>query len=428
MVEVTSVYKYMSIVLFALILLVLGAPHSTFANEVITHTFYYFDYAYILTSRNTSTAYYDFPINYSDGSVNQTVNLVEIGGDAEVLKENEIGITARNNTYGYFVLRVRQNYINSSRILNDLFSNPTKYNFTVDEIPEEIREEYLKPYLTLVTDVAIPEFEEWVRQQQVNLSQVSKPYIGILAAFFIYGEHFITYKASPVPRTISEVIENREGDCDDMSRVLLNILWFYGIPAKIQYGYVYLPYNETVNLEGSLMNLVNAGPHGYVKMYIPQIGWISLDFLAGSEISRPVLITGESVKTNVTEEDVENITESMKELLYAEIIMAYEEGELPEYLEHSLNEGTINSTLYKLVSPLIEEILGEETPTTTTTQPSETTTTTSIVTTTTTTEETTITTEPPPRPELESGFLILILMSLALGTVAVALLLKRLRS
>ena len=359
----------MSLLLLFILLLSLnvssgGAGQTSYS--ISRNVFYYFDYAYVVYSNNESPGYFETPINYSDGTVNQTVTTIAIGGEARVVNNTPpYAMNMSNNTYGYVVLKITQQVKNISGLVFEIVKNPLIFSGIYNNTPHEITSKYIKKPLPIVNTTVRSAFESWLKKNSYLPSNVSKAFLGVAAAIFIYGQYYIKYSASALPRSIEDVVENRTGDCDDMSRVLINLLWGYGIPAKIQYSYVYLPFNSTFDVEGSYITYINAGPHAYVLMYLPGKGWISLDFLAGALIKYPSIITGETTEANVTSKEVEELKQELSLYRYAEILEVYPEGSVPEDLLNALKTGNLSTVLYPKISKyiqLIKEALTAETP------------------------------------------------------------------
>ncbi len=327
----------------------------------ISGTYYYLDYACVVFTRNASTGYFDAPINYSDGEVNQTVQVLYLGGSAKLGNNasNPYEMMMGNGTCGFIALKVSLKYRNVTEVIYNVSANPYAFKGAFNELPQEIIRKYVKTPSRLVNTTVREAFENWLVELGYSPLNVSRAFIALAAAEFIYGQHFIKYSASALPRSLADVIENRTGDCDDMSRVLLNLLWSYGIPAKMEYAYVYLPYNNTFDVEGSFINFVNAGPHAFVVSYFPGVGWVSLDFLAGALIFNPSLITGESLQANVTHEEVVQTSRELQQYRYAEVVMMYSSTSLPEKLKFLLNNQTsIGRYLRTLVEPYLKRIEG----------------------------------------------------------------------
>ncbi|MEM2020923.1 MAG: transglutaminase family protein [Zestosphaera sp.] len=322
--------------------------------------FMYIDVAEITYALGVSEGYFEAPINYSDPHYMQVVRVVEVGGDAVVERlgnETVFKLPISDGVKGYVVLNVTVTYDASKElgvVAQALYlKDVTLYN---NPYPEDVTSRYILPPNVRVVEVVVPSFEEWLGRElppNYNVSRVSKTYLAVWAAYYVYGGYLIRYNASSIPRVLEEVLETREGDCDDMSRVLLSLLWHYGVPAKIQYGYVYLRgFDYESEVYGSLTRFINTGPHAYVVIYVPDVGWVSVDFLAYARLIHPTLVTGESTYTNVSKEDISAIEEEHAAFKYLELIEVHEVGRLPGELVRALEEGALVKRLEKLLSPI----------------------------------------------------------------------------
>jgi len=334
-----------------------GAPtiiNSSTETTINHKIFYYLDYAYIVLTTNNTKGYFESPINYSDGTLNQTVYLRKFGGNVSIVNSTPpYQIEISNGSKGFIVLEVVQEYRNSSKFIQEILSNPQSLRGTFHKIPKNISSKYLLKPLKIVNEYVKPSFEKWLENKGYSINNVSKAFLAVEAAQFIYGQYFIKYNASGIPRPIDYVIEHRTGDCDDMSRVLLNLLWSYGVPGKMEYSYVYLSFNATFNIEGSYLTFVNAGPHAYVVAYIPTLGWVSLDFLAGALIKYPSIITGETTDTNVTSGEVEEIKKELSQYRYAEITAIYQDKDIPQNIYEAIESDTIGQYLFNFIKPSV---------------------------------------------------------------------------
>ena len=224
-------------------------------------------------------------------------------------------------------------------------------------VPSDIREKYVHTPHRIVVEIVVPAFEKWFNETYgVNPANASYLGLAVSAAYFVYLE-FITYNASAAPKSIEEVVQTRQGDCDDMSRVLAELLSYYGIPSTIGYGYVYIPES---GFERFVMPVENVtyifrynGPHAFVLVYIPGYEWISVDFLAGSIWYYPFLFEGESVDTTVNESEVEQMIDLHRSLNGTQLIAVFEQDEFsrlfgvefnPSLIEVFINETILGST------------------------------------------------------------------------------------
>lgn len=368
---------------FLTFLLVLTLFYSTLnADQLVSHAqetpsydiyeFTYVDVATITYANNVSEGYFEVPINYTEPHYTQIVRVFKVGGDVVVnSSENRtvFKIPISNNTRGYVILNVtltresrkELNIVSRALYLGDILLYDYPY-------PEDVVKKYVLQPNEKVVEVVVPFFEEWMRSKlpsNLSLSRVSKTYLAVWAAKYLYGDYLIRYNASSIPRSLDEVLERREGDCDDKSRILLSLLWYYGIPAKIQYGYVYLKFDYVADVYGSLTRFINAGPHAYVVIYVPTVGWVSVDFLAWARLYNPTLITGESTYSIVTNEDLKEVEKFYSSFRYFELIEIYESSKLPEDLIKDLLSSDLIGRLERMFTEEPQETSTTTTPNTT---------------------------------------------------------------
>lgn len=217
-------------------------------------------------------------------------------------------------------------------------------------------ERYLREPYELVLSVVKPEFEKWFYNNYgYGVSNASRLGLAAAASYFVYHV-FIQYEASPLPRTIEDVIRERKGDCDDMSRVLVELLNSYGIPALIASGYDVIWQNFNITLGNFRYMFYNNGPHGFAMAYLEGVGWVSLDLLAYSMIEYPFIFEVVYRETAVNQTKVGEFVELHHKIWGSQALIALSEGEWREHRDISEVEGLINATLSSAYS---------ETPTTT---------------------------------------------------------------
>lgn len=331
----------------------------------VVKEFYLIDLALVVLTSENTTAWFDTPINYSVKTYEQRAYIVSMGGPTWFNREEgSVGINISNGTLAYIVAKVTVEYTKSiAGVVADILKDPQAFKEYQSEIPDDIKANYIKTPHEAVSTVVKEDFIKWLRSKGYDIDNASKAFIAYKAAQFIYTSGYIRYNASPLPRTLDEVIEKKEGDCDDMSRVLINLLWSLGIPAKMEYGYVYLPWSDVFNIGESYIKFKDAGPHAWVAAYIPPLGWVSLDFLAGARLIYPVIITGSSTEGSLSKREVEEVLEFNIKVRYAEYIAIHPASKLPadakEAAELLIGEAIRNITTY--VNKIAEEY-GVESP------------------------------------------------------------------
>jgi len=236
------------------------------------------------------------PINASLGEIRQRVHTIAssgvVNGSVE-LRRGERGF------FGYLASYVRICYPKGSWMIRQfqlLFADPSLY--IQYSVPRNLSKYIGEPEKVIVeVDRA---FTEWLYRNGIEFSQLSYASLAIHAAYFIYFV-YIRYSPSPIPHSVAQTVKTRRGDCDDMSRVLTEMLWSYAVPAQMAYGLVLInmsrPYR--VSFEGLRASFIDAGPHAFVVSYLPPLGWSSLDLLAGSLLTHPFIFIEITMNTHV---------------------------------------------------------------------------------------------------------------------------------
>jgi transglutaminase-like putative cysteine protease len=97
----------------------------------------------------------------------------------------------------------------------------------------------------------------------------------------------VTYGNYEVPQYPDETLEQRRGDCDDQSILLISMLRALGVPALLQIGVVFSNSIEgdRTSWDGHLsVEQRGIGWHGWAMVYIPPWGWLPIDLtLTGSK-------------------------------------------------------------------------------------------------------------------------------------------------
>ncbi len=321
---VSALRKRVSIsvtLLLALALAQVAIPtHASSPNHLSVpmecHEYYFFEIIRVSHgSSAVSGVRLDVPINASLGNIVQRSWIV-------LAVNVSRGWVANVSTPGvrYIVARVVVCYPNSTwmiRLVRAFLSIPNLYRN--ESVPTKILREYVGKPEPIIVNVSRA-FTSWLRKEGVPFYELSVGGLAYRAALFIYWV-YITYVPSAIPHSVTETVKSRRGDCDDMSRVLTELLWFYRVPALMVYGFVVL--NLTKPLAGSLGKLTfvlpNAGPHAFVVAYVPPFGWLSVDLLAGSYIAYPFIIVEITNDTRVSESEVSKFVETCLTLNATEI-------------------------------------------------------------------------------------------------------------
>ncbi|HID80668.1 MAG TPA: transglutaminase domain-containing protein, partial [Ignisphaera sp.] len=209
-----------------------GETHSGIAYTVCD-TLYFLNAIYIENSTLNTTLYMETPQNLSFNSfINQTVTTLYVKNLVFLNRSKHYAFQIKPNStfYGFFLAKVVVCGPHRAMLLRTIkrIIHSKDYRDLIIEgkanetIPSEIKSKYiLKPH-RVVVEVLKPEFEKWVKYMfNVSVTNLSKFSLAVIAAYYIYGQFYITYTPSPFPRPIDYVIQKRQGDCDDMSRVLV---------------------------------------------------------------------------------------------------------------------------------------------------------------------------------------------------------------
>jgi hypothetical protein len=339
-----SLYRFSSLLVLALLL------HSVLASTVIAlgdrdvncTTLYFFNGIVVYESSTNETLMLETPANLTlrEGFEQRVVTLL-----SHNLFFNE---TAKSFTFnatkgyvGFFVCRVQVYAKPMSQaliLITQALRDPTSTSKpSSSELPEEVREYLRRPHFKVV-EVVKPEYERWFRETYGrNVDEAGPLGIAAAAAYFVYFV-YIKYDPSSIPRSIEQVIESRQGDCDDMSRVLVELLNAYEIPTLMVGGYTYIRgLNLTQPIENVAYKYVNGGPHAFVMAYTLGEGWISLDLLARSLLVNPFVFEGYSRETEVKREIVEELVSLHRSLNATQAFVLMSEREFEELLGEPLS-------------------------------------------------------------------------------------------
>ncbi len=154
----------------------------------------------------------------------------------------------------------------------------------------------------------------------------------------------IAYRTRVPARHPVEVLAEYRGDCDDDANLLITLLRAKGIPAILEAGLVYIKgyYGSTLIDHVVRYEIRNGGPHGWVKVYIPGLGWRPIDltfiltgskdpidaFNEGAYMKMPIVIVERSLGKDYASETVEETRklEKLEAYLVARIELNVVEG------------------------------------------------------------------------------------------------------
>ncbi|MEM2481853.1 MAG: transglutaminase family protein [Candidatus Nezhaarchaeales archaeon] len=324
------------------------------SSDVESFTLYFLNGIVVYDSLINDTLILETPINISlkDGFEQKVVYTMQYN----VVFNETIGAYVFNATkgfIGFFLSHVELHSRHREQTYRSLMQALYDPKFTSTsrsiEMPEEVSSYLKSPYLKVV-EVVRPKYEEWFKGTYgYDVEDAGLLGIAATAAYFV--QHvFIQYDPSGIPKSIDEVVDTRRGDCDDMSRVLVELLSTYNIPAVISIGYVYVSnFNFTVPIENVTYRYVNCGPHAFVMAYIPSEGWLSLDFLAFTLLAHPFICEGYSRETTVEEELVQEYLSLHRSLNATQVMMILSEEDLLKLLGGPLTLESVMKCLQDIV-------------------------------------------------------------------------------
>ncbi len=328
--------RHSSLLLIALLIPTLLTPATGAASTTSRsgssncYTLYFLNSIEVFNTSYSGVLYLETPQNISFGAgLEQRVYIAIHSRDLSYDNSTHymrFELRKGQHFFGYFVAKVVLCGVNTTRvselearILVDPFAFTSHGNASM---PKDVAK-FLKKPPRIVVDKLRPAFEEWFEKLLgYPPTRFSKSVVALYAAEFI--KSWIRYSPSPYPRTLKEIIDERIGDCDDMSRALIALLWSYGIPAVMAVGYVVLwNLTYTVPVESTLYVFHNSGPHAFVLAYSPDTGWIPIDFLAGSLTSNLFVFEGYTTQVRVNKTEVQQFKNVSKEIKAVQIFYVF---------------------------------------------------------------------------------------------------------
>ncbi len=292
---------------------------SGIAVPIVCRSYYFFEIVKVVNgSPVVKELQVDVPVNVSLGNIEQRSYVVMSSGVSKgwIVNVSRPGLS-------YVVALVRVCYPNTTwmiHLVRAFLEIPNLYkNYSV---PTKILREYVGKPEPVILNVSSA-FVAWLRNSSIPFWDLSIGGLAYRAALFIYWI-YIKYSPSAIPHSVEQTVRTRRGDCDDMSRVLTELLWYYDIPALMLYGYVLLNLSKPFagSLGGVTFVMPDTGPHAFVVAYIPPFGWLSLDLLAGSYIVYPFIIVEVTNNTRVSKEEVREFIELCSTMRGTEIAFA----------------------------------------------------------------------------------------------------------
>ncbi len=247
------------LVIIAIVLLGVGSIQAFLRAPLESKIIFHYKLSIEFKEGKTgSMIFFSIPLN----TTWQIVRIIKRTGSIVLVNSTHIGFPLdRVGRKGYLLMRIE--------VRRRHYPYPL-FTYKPTATPEDLKKFIGKPRSSVNT--LIKEIEVKV-PQIVNESDVGKAYI--LARFL--RDHF-TYSAAGLPRDIDEVLASRKGDCDDLSALLIELLWFYGIPAQIEYSYIFTPgLSEVYRIGNSTFIRTGFMGHAYVLAYLGNLRWLPID-------------------------------------------------------------------------------------------------------------------------------------------------------
>lgn len=252
----------------------------------------------------------DVPTNFSLGNIAQRSVLLKT-----VNLSTGFALNASKKGFHAALFKVRICYPRPSwmvNLLTLLMLDP--YAFSNYSVPARVLKKFVGRPEPVILNVA-KSFVSWLRKNGVEFPRLSVAGLAVEASVFVYYV-YISYSPSPIPRSVEETVKLRKGDCDDMSRVLTELLWHFYIPAMMMYGFVELNFSRAFEIRIGNFSFVSPdlAPHAFVVAYLPPFGWLSIDLLAGSYITNPFIATALTMSTRVNETEAKNFVRMLESI------------------------------------------------------------------------------------------------------------------
>jgi len=178
--------------------------------------------------------------------------------------------------------------------------------------------------------------DEEIESLARELSRDRETVLEVLTRFIDWILDNVTYGNFEVPKYPLETLDERRGDCDDQSILLISMLRSVGIPAYLQLGVVF---SDSIGSEktswGGHLTAKQEGIawHGWSMVYVPPWGWIPVDLtLTGVSDPMNLILTapeyGSYVVTalNVTKQPyISDSRKAREALMSSEVYVTVEE-------------------------------------------------------------------------------------------------------
>jgi len=248
----------------------------------------------IVYINETGLLVFDYPLNTSD----QRILSMKVYVNGTLVPQEYLEIVNEDPPY----IVVKEDFLNKRYLSpNETLSAYIEYKVMINMsfrkmIAKQINESLAEGWSNIIIQdkEEIGETRLWnytnplvrllIKYLNSNEEYNSTPLDYVLGAIEWFKRN-VKYSPRIPPRQPWEVVAFKEGDCDDMSNLLITILRSRGIPAFLETGIIYLSREFIIN--GSSVNgyykyvFIGGGAHGWIVAYIPPWGYVRIDTTFG---------------------------------------------------------------------------------------------------------------------------------------------------
>ena len=202
---------------------------------------------------------------YPRDSYRQQVLSVVTSPDIEVKKNENIIFQLEELSEKEYEFEVRSD-IETTNIFKKVRS---KKRFPIDELPDDVVK-YIEATEKIDSD------NKKIIEKASELAEGEIDLFKVVNKIALWTKQTVEYNLSTqnieASFAASEVLEKKEGVCDEMTNLFIALLRAVGIPAKFIGG---ISYTEAQGFSE------NWGPHGWAEVYFPGTGWVPFDVTYG---------------------------------------------------------------------------------------------------------------------------------------------------
>jgi len=116
----------------------------------------------------------------------------------------------------------------------------------------------------------LPEIEAMSRQQLPSSASFSESILGLCS--YIFQNFAYVPGVTEVRTPLSEVLQKRQGVCQDFAHLMIALIRSAGLPARYVSGYI-----ETEPVYGNSTMIGATASHAWVEVYLPSGLWLGID-------------------------------------------------------------------------------------------------------------------------------------------------------